>query len=216
MPEVSLIMFIMFMSALGAAAMFAIFLMLLTFMTPAWSFFRARFKHRPLVMTFRRDGKAEFVTTEEYEPGLVKTKYGGFLIDEDSPYSEKKSNVTILLASAEHGVTKSVEWLQLKAAMKQSGLDSITDAYAAEMAYHGCKDCGYVGMMKLIEDDDGNRSFVCPNEILKEEVNETEKEAPLYVSAKDRDAAETNAVHVDEPAEDAPAAEHDNKDAEHA
>lgn len=163
------ILFIMFMGSISFAAMFGIFLLLLSIKTPAWTFLKASMKHRPLVLTFRRDAMAEFVTTDEYSPGLVSTKYGGFLIDEDSPYSEKKSKVTLLLANAEHGVTKSVDWLQLKAAMKYTGFDSIEHAYAAEAAYHKCIECGYTGIMHVYEDDDGERYFACPNKVKEEE-----------------------------------------------
>ena len=163
--EVEFILFLMFITTLGVAGVFGVFLLLLSVMTPAWSFFKARMKHRPLVLTFRRDGKAELCTTTEYSPGLVETKHGAYLIDEDSPYAEKKSNVTLLLANAEHGVTKSPAWLQLKEAMKQTGFDSIQQAYAAHAAYHICEDCGFKGVMALEEDNDGNRYFVCPNEI---------------------------------------------------
>ena len=197
--EVEFILFLMFIVSIAIAALFGIFLMLLTVMTPAWAFFKARIKHRPLVLTFRRDGKAELCTTTEYAPGLVETKHGAYLIDEDSPYTEKKSNVTLLLASAEHGVTKSPAWLQLKEAMKQTGFDSIQDAYAAHNGYHTCEDCGFTGVMALTEDKEGNRYYVCPNEI-----------------KEDDEHGKSEGVHVEEPDKKGSPTSPDNKDSEHA
>lgn len=178
------LMFIMFLGSAGAALVFGVLMALFWLMTPARTFLKARLRHKPIVAAFRRDGKIDFALSTEYIQGLVRTKdYGSFIIDEDGAYSEKKSGVVLLLACAEHGITKSPGWLELIGAMKFGKFDCVTDAKAADALYHKCEDCGYTGYMSMVLDDDdvpvmddnGNVKYECPN-LLDKEAEDVRKE----------------------------------------
>ena len=118
------------------AMIFIVMTIVLFLFTPARTFLRAKMRHIPIIAAFRRDGKVDLTLAKEYVQGLVRTKkYGSFIVDEDGAYSEQKSGAVMLLACAEHGITKKPEWLDLIAAMKFSDYDCITDAKAANTSY---------------------------------------------------------------------------------
>jgi Rieske Fe-S protein len=170
-------MFIMFMGSLAFAAMFGIFLMLITFKTPAWTFLKASMKHKPLIVARRRDRKVDIHVAQNYTQGMVTSPYGGFIVDPDSVYNEKKSGAAFLPVNAEVGITLKDDVLRMIDGLKRMGIDNIEEAEKIAAMWGTCNHCGS-GIM----DVDEKGKLVCPNrgvDIKKLEekiINEVEKE----------------------------------------
>lgn len=149
------IMFIMFIVSLVFAAVFMIGFMLLALLTPATTYLKARMKHMPLLAVRRRDRKIHMIRADTYIEGLATNKtYGGYIIDPDSVYSEKKSGVPILPVNAEVGITLSDKVLGMVDGLKQMGYTNIEEAISANALYGQCS-CGYLGFMNYKKDKDG-------------------------------------------------------------
>lgn len=183
------IMFLMFMVSMVFAAVFMIGFMLLALLTPAMTYLKARMKHMPLLAVRRRDRKIHMIRADTYIEGLATCKtYGGYIIDPDSVYSEKKSGVPILPVNAEIGITLSEDVLVMIDGLKQMGYSNIEEAIAANAVYGQCS-CSYTGFMDYQKDKDGkaiNKTgevtgnpeelvLVCPHEKVKE-VEDVRKE----------------------------------------
>jgi hypothetical protein len=201
-PGFVFIMFIGLIVSMCLAAMFGIFLALLSITTPAWTFFKAKIKHKPLLAARRRDRKIDIHIATSYIEGLaVSSVYNsGYIIDPDSVYTEKKSNVPILPVNAEVGITLSPKVLRMIDGLKRMGYTNIEEAMNANMLYGECE-CGYEGMMDYATNEKGEAlitdgkegkalTLVCPYNTEVKDVLEKE----------DTKAAEGGGVHkVEEP-----------------
>lgn len=167
----------MFIGAAVLAAMFGIMLFILSYWTPAWSFFKSKLKGQPLLAARRRDRKIDYHRAENYIEGLaVSEKYNsGYIIDPESVYTEKKSGVAVLPVNSEIGITLSPRVLRIIDGLKRMGFHNIEEATAYNMQWGQC-DCGYEGMMDFKKDDkgkpiilEGQLTLICPMERKDEE-----------------------------------------------
>ena len=199
-------LFWMFIGAVAVGGFSFIFLMILALFTPAMAFLRAKIRKVPLLAARRTDRKIDYTPATKFiQPLAVHKDYGGFIVDPESVYSSLKGGVSILPVNSEIGITLRPQVLDIIDALKQNKIENIDEAEWLSDHWGECE-CGYKGIMGL---KDG--ILICPlgkevnHEDKKEEAEEIGK-PPIYVSSKDRAAAddgEPQAVPRPENEEDA-------------
>ena len=201
----ALVLFWMFIGAVIVGGFSTIMLVMIVAWTPALAILKAKLGRMPLLAARRRDRKIHFVKADQYVQGLATSKeYGGFLIDSDSVFTEKKSGVAILPVNAEIGITLSEKVLTMIDGLKRAGIHNIEEAELLAGLYGKCE-CDYIGPGTPIEIKNAAGEAIgydaeCPIKLKGEEDDKAkEEERPLYVSGNDaRKAQEKQEFEVRE------------------
>jgi hypothetical protein len=206
--------FYMFLGAAVVATFSTILLVMLVAWTPGVTFLKAKLKKRPLLAARRRDRKIDFRAVDQYIQGLVTSKeYGGFIIDPDSVFNDRKSGVSVLPVNAETGITLSQKTLGIIDGLKRMGIDNIEEAEAIQHRWGRCE-CEYEGVMDIeeIKNDDKEvvgYELVCPYHNVSIKMNKKEEEIVNEFEKKRRDRERPAEVPSETPSEQGP---EDNED----
>jgi hypothetical protein len=121
-------MFMFFIINLVLNIVFGILAVLFISKTNCWSEFKSSLRGTPILKVYRRDRTVQNITCK-IKAGMAETAdEGKFIITPDSVYRDKKTNLPVLAAFADYGVTIHPKMAMVATKLKKEKIKDIAEA----------------------------------------------------------------------------------------